>query len=69
MSFIKQHLLGHPGGSRMRNRVVGMKDVQAVLPRDLPYLDGQGQRVRRVLEQRVVRDLHLVEDTPGRGTS
>src|ERR1022692_4857304 len=44
----------------MRNRVVHVQHVQLVALRHFRHPPGQRQAVRRVLKERIVRDLHLV---------
>ena len=58
---LAEHLLGEEAGDRVRDRVVDVEELEAVLARHLGHLHREREVVRRVLEQRVARDVHLVE--------
>jgi hypothetical protein len=55
-----QHLLGEEAGDGVGDRVVDVEQVEAVFASDLRHLRGQGQVVRRVLEEAVRREVDLV---------
>ena len=56
-----EHLLGEEARDRVRDRVVDVEEVERVLARRLRHLRRQREVVRRVLEERVGRDVDLVE--------
>ncbi len=60
-TFAVEHLLGEVRARGVRDRVVGVQDVDRVLSREFGELCRQGQGVGRVLKQRITRDRDLVE--------
>ena len=56
-----QHLARQQRGERVRDRVVNVEQVERVELGDLGHARGQRQVVGRMLEQRVVVDIDLVE--------
>ncbi len=58
---VAEHLLGEEAGDRVGDRVVDVEELEAVLARGLRHLHREGEVVGRVLEERVARDVHLVE--------
>ena len=58
---LAQHLLGEEPGDRVGDRVVDVEELEAVLARRLRHLHREREVVRRVLEEGVARDVHLVE--------
>src|SRR5881409_1785043 len=56
-----EHLLGEPGRRGMRDGVMHVHQLELLAQRDLVLLDGQRERVGRVLEQRIVGGHDLVE--------
>ena len=58
----RQDLARQDRGDRVGHRVVDVQEVEAVLARHLDHLGGERQLVGRVLEQRVLRHHHLVEE-------
>ena len=61
---VRQDLSRQIGGGGMRDRVVGVDDVELVLAADLDDLVGQRQQILRLPEQAVSRCLNGVEDEP-----
>ncbi len=62
-------LSGHQSGRRKGDGIVNMQDLQLLDLRHLSHLGGKRQRVREILEQRVLDNVHLVETDAGRQTS
>ncbi len=60
-----QHLLGQQGADGVRNRVVHVQQIQARRLGHLRHAGRQRQAIRRIEEQRIGRDLHLVVVNPG----
>ena len=58
---VPDDLPGEKGAHRVGDRVVRVDDVEPALARHLGQLGREPQRVRRVAEERIGRDLHLVE--------
>ena len=59
-----EHLAREPGGSRVRDRVVDVHEVESPVARHLVDRYREREGVGGVLEERVVRHLHLVEEHP-----
>ena len=57
---IGEHLPGQHRTHRMRNRIVHMQQVQIVKLCNLRHASGQGQVIRRIVEQRIPRNLDFV---------
>ena len=66
LGAVAEDLPREVGRDRVRDRVVHVQQLDAVGPHRVGHLRGERQRVRRVLEQRVGRDGHLVEGDAGR---
>jgi hypothetical protein len=49
----------------MRNGVVDVEQVEAMREHDLVHAHGEGKVVGRILEQRVLADIDLVEEDAG----
>ena len=70
-----EHLFGEVGRDGVRNGVMDVEEVKAFPFGDLRHAGGEGKIVGRVLEERVVEELNLVEvdvgfaagETEGRG--
>ncbi len=57
-----EHLAGEKGRDRVGNGVVHVEKIELVELRDLGHAAGEGEVVRRVLEERVVGDGDFVEE-------
>ena len=44
----------------MRNRVVNVQQIEVVALRDIRHAGGQSETIRRILEQRIIRDFDFV---------
>ena len=52
--LIREHLLGEPGRRRMRDRVVGVHEIELLALGDFVLFDRERERIgRRLLKQRV----------------
>ena len=60
-----RHLARQQRGDGVRNGVVDVQQIERVELRDLGHARGQRQVVGRMLEERVVVDIHLVEEDVG----
>ena len=60
-----QHLPRQVGGGGVRDRVMGVDDVEAEVPRHLHDLVGEGQQVLRLAEQRIAWRQHAVKREAG----
>ncbi len=56
----RQHLFREHGGDGMRNGVVHVQQIQIVRFGDFRHARGQRQAIRRIFEERISGDLHLV---------
>ena len=63
--FLAQDLAGHPRGLRVRDGVVRMDDLDAVVLDQLDQLVGQVQRVGLVTEEGVLADFDRMEEQVG----
>ncbi len=59
-SLVRQHLLRQQRRDRVRNGVVHVQQVERVALGHFRHSRGQRQAVRRILEQRIIRNFHLV---------
>ena len=60
--LIREHLLGEPGRRRMRDRVVGVHEIELLALGDFVLFDRERERIRRrLLEQRVFELRDFVE--------
>ena len=59
-----EHVAGNPTRGRVRDRVVHMKEVQLFFLRDLVHRDGECERIRRILEERVTVYFDFVKEHP-----
>ena len=64
VAIFTQHLVRDPCRRGMRDGVVYVHQVQLVLARGIVQSDRERERVRGMLEERVVLHLHLVEEHP-----
>ena len=60
----RQHLAGEMGRNRVRESVVGVQEVEALVLRHVDDPRRESEVVRRVLEERIRRDRHLVVAHP-----
>ena len=60
-----QHLIGQVGGRRVRDRIVGVDDVERVLLGDAGDGVGERQQVLRLAEERIRRDADRLERQAG----
>src|SRR4030095_1433980 len=58
---VRQHLFREVCADRMRYRVVNVKDVEIKSSHHFSHLRGKNEIVRWILEQRIRKDLHLME--------
>ena len=63
-----QHLARYPGTGRMRDGVVTMQDIELMIAHDLVHAHGECEVIRRILEQRIASDIHLVKPDPRQKT-
>src|SRR5581483_2230711 len=60
------HLLRQQGGNRMRNRVMDVQQIKPVSLSQFRHARRKGQRVRRILEERISGYFYLVVEDAGR---
>ncbi len=60
------HLLGEQRGNGVRNRVMHMQQIEPLALGHFRHARGESQRVRRIVEQRVVRNFDFVIVDAGR---
>src|SRR5262245_24922668 len=56
-----EHRFRQERAYRMRNCIVTVNQVQTLQLRNLSHLGGKGQRIRRVIEERIGRNFHFVK--------